>query len=394
MASSAVLGLLKGLGQGTALVGEKALNDRYEQLRMEKRQQYDIENLEKRIAADNQRSELQYQRDIERDKVNHSQAITLEEMRNQNNLDAMEKQSGLLTQSKKELAEWEMNNQPKGEGFIIGKDGKLVPADGKMPDVVRTPGGEFIDYRPKPSKLDITGQQKNYQNYLKRKQELENMLAQNDIDETKFNSLLASAQQDYGVESNMPISPDQARDQMIEDYLAKNKGRTKEDAVRALSTKFPDLFDASSIPAQDSAKPEAKKPGILNNPEKPQPKAPELSPLEAQMIDKQYESVQGEIERRKKEAEAEARREAEEREQKEAEFSNEFNRKSQAVNALKASQEIAKISSQISAGNGSNLTPAQLSRANEMIQMLSQNGMTEAESQQAQIILNHIKSRI
>lgn len=244
MASAAFTGLLKGLGQGAAIVGEKALNEKYEELRAKKRQQYDVENLEKRITADNERAELQYTRDVERDGVNHERTKTLEGIRHQNSLASMEKQDGLLGSRQQKQNQWELDNKPKAEAYLVGEDGQLMPADGKMPHVVEK-DGEFADYRPKQSKQAIESQQKKELAYLKRKQGLEDMLAEGLIDKEKFDGLLLSARQDYGVSSPARTV---TKDDVLKAFMAANKGVDESTAIGELSKseKYGHLFNDGS----------------------------------------------------------------------------------------------------------------------------------------------------
>lgn len=257
MTSPWVAGLLKGAGQGAAIAGEKALNEHYEHIRMNKRQQFNMDELEKRQQYDMEKLDKRIEADNAQSLASHERAVDLEGVRHQNNLVTAAKSDELARSRLQEQREWELNNMDKRSDLWLDDNGNLSDTGSGAPSFQRGSDGTLYDMRRSSSGKQAALDQKNHFAYLKRKHELENMLTEGTIETAKFEDLLAQARIDYGVEiastpgSNLAPTPED----MLKAFMSKNNV-SQEEAFSVLAEKYPAMFSAK--PLTD------KKAGLLN----------------------------------------------------------------------------------------------------------------------------------
>lgn len=265
MSSSFATGLLKGLGQGAAIVGQKALDNHYEQLRMAKRQQYSMDTMN-----------AQHEKSLERDAINHERAEGLLKTRHQNSIDAAKTADELSQNRQDKQNQWELDNRNERIDLWLDEDGNLSETGEGVPAFQRGSDGTLYDMRPKVSKSATEASQKNRLAFIKRKQELEDKYSEGLLDDQKFDQLMAQARKDYGVNSsssNLAPQPEQ----ILKAFMDSNKGVTRQEAEKVLSTKYPELFASTPSPSENKPK------GLLN------PSSIEARKLKAEEIRKRKE---------------------------------------------------------------------------------------------------------
>lgn len=221
MASSATRGLLAGLGKGLAVVGEKGLDNHYEQLRMKKAQEYKLESM----AVDNEYSTAHQERGFGHDVTmqSNSQAHDVE----QANIDH-ERKSGLLTreiEARSAEAEKTRTHQSaentKDRELSLQQNKSKATSDqaGYFKNMLKLKSDELRDLTK-----DFTPDPENSPMEYKR------MIAL----QREVKSLTKSYQEAVGLKTGAS-DPDDRKERLIKIFMRHNPGKTRDYAIDHLS---------------------------------------------------------------------------------------------------------------------------------------------------------------